>query len=257
MAWWIGLLVFVFGTILGSFLNVVIVRLPQRQSIISPGSRCPACGSPIRFYDNIPLMSYVILRGRCRSCGSHISVRYPTVEALTGLLLVALVARFGLSPDLLSPLVLVLFLIPILFIDLATQTIPDRLSVTGIVVGFLIALIPGGLSVFASLWALAAGGAIMAVVALLGRVVFRQEAMGWGDVKMAAMVGAFLGFKQLLIALFLSFLRGAVVGVVLTARGSKSMESKIPFGPFIALGTLVTIFYGQSLLNWYLGLMVP
>ena len=255
MIWWKGFLAFAMGTILGSFLNVVIVRLPKSRSIVRPGSHCPSCGHPIPFYDNIPLLSYLWLRGRCRFCKASISFLYPTVESLTGLFLLALFVRFGFGLEFFSRLMLVLFLIPITFIDLSDQIIPDCLSLTGAITGFAIALIPGGLPWTASLGAAGAGAATMALVAFLGRALFREEAMGWGDVKLAGMIGSYMGWTQLLVALFLSFLIGALAGLALTGLGRKSMRSRIPFGPFMATGSLIAIFYGRPLLEWYLGLL--
>lgn len=253
----VDIALFVFGTIVGSFLNVCIHRLPARESVIAPRSRCGSCRTPIRSYDNIPVLSYLLLRGRCRACAAPIPVRYPLVELLTGLAAVATHALHGWSLSFPVSFAFVCALIVVSMIDLDHQIIPNVISVPGIAVGFVAAVLLGEPSWHASLGGLLLGGGILWIVSegyfrLTGR-----EGMGGGDVKLLAMIGAFLGWRAVPITLLLASLSGTLVGLgVMLARGSGA-RTPIPFGPFLAAGALCALFFGESLIRWYLGLVAP
>jgi leader peptidase (prepilin peptidase)/N-methyltransferase len=211
---------FVMGLCLGSFLNVVISRLPERLSIVLPPSRCPKCEKPIAWYDNIPLVSWLVLLGRCRSCRAPISARYPTVELLVGLLALAVARQFGLTPLAVCFLIFVVLLVAITYVDLDTWHIPDVLVFPGIAIGLIgsIAFNPG-MRWWEPVLGAAGGFAIFAAIAYLGTWAFKKEAMGQGDWSLMAMIGAFLGWKAWLPVIFLSSLQGAAVGLLLMALG--------------------------------------
>ncbi len=240
---------------MGSFFNVCIYRIPAEESVVSPPSRCPACGRRLSWWQNIPVLSYLLLRGRCHYCRSSISLRYPLVELLTGLLFLGVYLHFGWQWATAAYLVFVSLLIPITFIDLDHQIIPDRFSLTGIVLGlgFSVCCLPiswrqsllGILAGGGSLWLLAAG-----YYRLTGR-----EGMGFGDVKLLAMIGAFLGVKSLLLVILVSSLAGSVIGVALMLVKGENSQYAVPFGPFLALGALVHLFWGEAIISWYLGLL--
>jgi leader peptidase (prepilin peptidase)/N-methyltransferase len=247
----------VFGLLVGSFLNVCIWRIPRGQSIISPSSRCPSCSVPIRALENIPVLSYLVLRGRCRHCKARISFRYPFVEALNGLLYVLVLYRFGMGWHLPFYLAFVSSLIVITFIDLDFQIIPDRITLVWIPVGLLAGslLLPDPfmraeeLGWQSSVIGAASGFGLFFAVAFLSR-----GGMGGGDIKMMAMVGALLGWQAVLLTTFLGSLAGSVIGLFLMAIKGKGRKTKIPFGPFLAGGALISLFLGQEILRWYIGI---
>jgi leader peptidase (prepilin peptidase)/N-methyltransferase len=245
--------IFLFGTIIGSFLNVCICRIPAGQSIVSPASRCPECGAAIRWYQNVPVVSYLLLRGRCASCGTAISLRYPLVETLTGLLFVWVWLRFGWQAA--TPLywVFAAALVVITFIDLDHQIIPDVISLPGIIVGFLTALAIPWLSWSDSLLGILLGGGSLFLVAEVYHRLTGQEGMGGGDIKLLAMIGAFLGWKAILPVIFLGSLAGSLVGVPLMIAKRSDGKLAIPFGPFLTLGAIICLLWGRFLLVWYLG----
>jgi leader peptidase (prepilin peptidase) / N-methyltransferase len=254
---------FVFGAVVGSFLNVCICRMPHDESIVSPPSHCPNCNYQIRWYDNIPILSYLFLRGRCRGCGDRISPQYPLVELLNGLLALALFFRFGrgLPQDLFGHagfLFLLLFLfcsamVVVTFIDLEHQIIPDTITLPGIVIGFLASFFTpiGWLS---SLIGIIAGGGSLLLVAWLYEAITKKEGMGGGDVKLLAMMGAFFGWKAILFIIFASSLLGSIIGVALMVAQKKDSKLAIPFGPFLASAAILYIFFGPRLIHWYLNL---
>ncbi len=245
--------VFIFGTVIGSFLNVCICRIPAGQSVISPASRCPQCGTAIRWYQNVPVFSYLLLRGRCARCGVSISLRYPLVEALTGLLFVWVYLRFEWQWATPVYWVFVAALVVITFIDLDHQIIPDVISLPGIVVGFLtIGLIPWVSWVDSLLGILLGGGSLWLVAEIYFRLT-GKEGMGGGDIKLLAMIGAFLGWKAILPIIFLGSLAGSMVGIPLMLIRRKDGKLAIPFGPFLAMGAVVYLLWGRQLLDWYLG----
>lgn len=249
------LLVFVFGSLIGSFLNVCIYRMPRGLSIVSPPSHCPSCGAPVRPWDNIPIFSYVVLGGRCRKCGEKISARYPLVEALNGFLYAALLWRYGIGLSFPLYACFVSSLVVITFIDLDFQIIPDRITLPGIPLGIIAGsfLLPDPfmraeqLGLVPSLIGFAAGGGFFYLVAVLSR-----GGMGGGDIKLMAMVGGLMGWKSVLLTTFAGSLTGSLLGIFLMIFRGKGRKSKIPFGPFLALGALVTLFFGQEILIWYL-----
>lgn len=245
---------FLLGTIVGSFLNVCISRIPSGESIISPPSRCPKCGAGIRWYQNIPILSYLVLGGKCASCRVRISLRYPLVEFLTGVLFVLVLYSFGIS--LATPVywLFVATLIVISFIDLDHQIIPDVISLPGIVVGFLAALVVPWLSWGDSLFGILLGGGSLYLVAEVYHRLTGQEGMGGGDIKLLAMMGAFMGWKAVLPIIFLGSLAGSLVGIPLMMAKRSDGKLAIPFGPFLALGGMIYLLWGQQLWLWYLGL---
>lgn len=268
-------IVLLFGLVVGSFLNVCIARLPQEESIVSPRSRCPRCRSAIAWYDNIPLVSYAVLRGKCRSCGLPISLRYPLVELLNGLLFLWVEREFGLSFEALLAMALCSSFVVITFIDLDHLIIPDVITLPGIVIGvaaapfFMTALmepLPFGLSTVLpdgpyirglvnSLLGLLAGGAPLFLIGWVWEKLRKVEAMGGGDVKLMAMVGSFLGWKSALLSIMLGALSGSVVGGVLITLKRHKPENVIPFGPFLTAGSTLSLFYGGDILSWYFGLL--
>jgi leader peptidase (prepilin peptidase)/N-methyltransferase len=242
------------GLVFGSFLNVVIARLPRGESIVSPRSRCARCRKPIRPWDNVPVLSWMILKGRCRDCGKRISWRYPLVEATSGALLWLVALRVE-HPALLVPhAAFVLALLAIAWIDLDTQTIPDVLTIPGVGLGLAASLFgPPGIG--ASLLGAAVGGTSLWLVGYAYERSTGVPGMGGGDVKLAAMMGAFLGTAGVFASIFLASLAGSVFGVVLIVRGRGSRRTAIPFGTFLAPAAIVLLLYGDSLARWYRSLV--
>ena len=241
-----------FGLIIGSFLNVCIYRIPAGLSVVSPPSRCPNCGSFIRWYQNIPILSYLVLGGKCGSCRVGISWRYPIVEALTGALFVLVFFSFQFSAATVVYWVFVAALIVITFIDLDHQIIPDVISLPGIVVGFLCSFAIPWLSWSDSLLGILLGGGSLWLVAFLYELLTKKEGMGGGDIKLLAMLGAFLGWKAILPIIFISSLIGSLVGIPLMLVKKADSKLAIPFGPFLALGAVIYLFWGPKLIAWYL-----
>jgi len=246
---------FVFGTIIGSFLNVCIHRLPQGKSIVVPPSHCPRCKTPIRFYDNIPLASFIILQGKCRGCKAPISFRYPLVEFLMGLFSLILLLRFGISTLYLIYLSFFASLTLVSFIDLPHKIIPDLISLPGIVIGLVISLLHPQMSLKDSLIGVLLGGGSLYVVASVYHLVTKREGMGGGDVKLLAMIGAFIGWKGVLFTILCSSLIGTMVGVTLMLVSSADSKYAVPFGPFLSLGAIIYVLWGEALITWYLGFL--
>ena len=246
-------LIFILGLIVGSFSNVCIYRIPKNESIIYPASHCPKCRSNISPKDNIPLLSYILLKGRCRNCKSKISIQYPIVELLTGLIYLIIYLIYGLSIQTLIYIILSSALIIIAFIDLNEEIVPDVISLPGIVIGFIISFFVPYISFVNSALGVLVGGGIILIIGLVGSVIFKKEAMGGGDVKLAAMIGAFLGWRYIIILLFLGFFLGALAGIFLIASKIKSREDAVPFGPFIVLGSFITLLWGEKIISWYIG----
>lgn len=246
-------LIFILGLIVGSFSNVCIYRIPRNESIIYPASHCPKCRSNISPKDNIPLLSYVLLKGRCRNCKSKISIQYPIVELITGLIYLLIYLIYGFSIQTLIYIVLASALIIVAFIDLNEQIVPDVISLPGIVIGLIISFFVPYISFINSGLGVVAGGGIILIIGLVGSVIFKKEAMGGGDVKLAAMIGAFLGWRYIVISLFLGFFLGALAGIFLIISKIKSREDVVPFGPFIVLGSFITLLWGGKILRWYIG----
>jgi len=246
-------LIFILGLIVGSFSNVCIYRIPKSESIIFPASHCPKCRSKIKPVDNIPLLSFILLKGKCRNCKSKISLQYPIVELITGLIYLIIYLTYGLSVQTLIYIILSSALIIIAFIDLNEQIVPDIISLPGIVIGFIISFFVSYISFINSALGVVVGGGIILIIGLAGSVIFKKEAMGGGDVKLAAMIGAFLGWRYIIISLFLGFFLGALAGIVLILSKIKSREDVVPFGPFIVLGSFITLLWGDKILSWYIG----
>jgi leader peptidase (prepilin peptidase)/N-methyltransferase len=256
--------VFIVGLLVGSFLNVCIYRVPRRKSIVSPPSACPNCGSKIKPWHNIPVLSYILLGGRCAYCGAGISVRYPLIELLNALLYVATLYRFGVRPS--DPYIGILpmeqsFLIMALisafivvtFIDLEHQIIPDGITLPGIVLGLILGplvlrnpAIPWHTGFVNSLLGMVVGGGAFYIIAVLSR-----GGMGGGDIKLIAMIGAFLGWEAVLLTIFVGSLFGAVVGIWLMVFKGMKRKTPIPFGPFLVAGAMAAIFCGPAFLSWY------
>ncbi len=241
---------FLFGAVIGSFLNVCIYRLPRSQSLVAPGSHCPSCQLPIRWHDNIPLLSFLRLRGRCRACGASISRRYPLVELLNAAGYAWIAQRFGLGAEGAIYLALYSALLVVTFVDLEHQIVPDRITLPGIALGLLLGstLLPVG-------WQASLAGALLGGGLFYLIVVASRGGMGGGDVKLIAMIGAFLGWKGVLLTIFLAALVGSLVGIFLMVFMGKGRKDPIPFGPFLALGALLTLFWGGELMNLYFALV--
>ena len=241
----------VLGTIIGSFINVVIYRVPRGGSVVYPPSACGACAAQLSWQDLIPVLSYIILRGRCRSCSSSISWRYPLVELSSGLGLLALYYKFGLGFEGLAAAVLFFLLLAVIFIDLDFLIIPNRIVLIGLLLGIPLTLAQS-LPVFISgLLGLMVGGGLLLLTAVVSR-----GGMGGGDIKLAAVIGLYVGWPQILLVLFLSFLLGSIVGLILVARGRKKMKEAVPFGPFLAVASYLVLLWGPAIIAWYKGTMV-
>lgn len=252
---WLYGISFVLGLIVGSFANVMIYRLPREESIVLPSSRCPRCGTPIKPWDNIPLVSYLILLGKCRACGEPISLKYPTVEAINGLLYVMTVYRFGLTQATFFYFAFVTALVVITFIDLEQQIIPDEITLPGLALGVLAGwlILPDPfmrtalMGIKNVLIGSATGFGLYYLIAAASR-----GGMGGGDIKMMAMVGAILGWKGVLLTTFVGSLAGSVAGLYIIVFKGGGRKSKVPFGPFLTMGALISLYYGQELASWYL-----
>ncbi len=240
-------LVVLFGLVIGSFLNVVIVRLPAGRSLWQPGSRCPGCDAPIAWYDNIPLVSFALLRARCRACGIAIPWRYPLVEAGTAVLLALAYRMLGPSADFAVAVILLPCLVALTAIDLGHQLLPDVVTLPGVVTGVLANLATGRLSWLDSLLGIAVGGGLFFMI-----IVASGGGMGGGDMKLGAMLGAFLGWKVTLLSIFVAVILGGAVAIVLLATGIRRRKDPVPFGPFLAAGGAVGLIWGERMVSWYL-----
>jgi leader peptidase (prepilin peptidase)/N-methyltransferase len=237
-----------FGLVVGSFLNVCIVRLPAEQSVISPRSRCPNCGSAVAWRDNIPLVSWLVLAGKCRSCRSPISIMYPAVELTVALLWIFAVLHYGATLEALKAALFGTLLLGIALTDARAYIIPNEFSWGGLIIGLILSAAGGLTAVLGALLGAAVGFAILWLVGVIGKWIFKEEAMGGGDVKMMAMVGAFLGWQGVLLTIFLGALAGTVIFLPLALLGRKKL---VPFGVFLALGAAITYLVGPSLILWY------
>jgi leader peptidase (prepilin peptidase)/N-methyltransferase len=250
-AGFIEVVLLLFGLCVGSFLNVCIHRLPLKQSVVRPGSRCPSCGYELRWYDNVPVLSYVMLRARCRSCSRPISLQYPLIEVVTAIVFLAHWYAFGPTPLLAARLVLGCALIVLFMIDLEHQILPDVITLPGIVIGLVLSVFlpPGPI---ASLIGVLLGGGVLWAIAEAWFRLRKVEAMGFGDVKMLAMVGAWLGWKMVLLTFVLSSMMGGLVGAVLLASRRADMATRVPFGTMLAVAAMIASLYGGPILAWYL-----
>jgi len=247
------IILFIFGACIGSFLNVCIFRIPEKKSIVFPGSFCPVCNNSIPFYCNIPILSFLFLQGKCKECKTRISLRYPLIEILTGIVPVFLFFKFGPTPSFLFWFSFICTLIVISFIDFDHQIIPDIISIPGIFIfassGFFIP----GMSFTNVLMGILAGGGILYSIAFLYYKLRNTQGMGGGDIKLLAMIGAAIGFKGVIFTIFTGSLAGTVAGVfaMIFTKGNNS-QLKIPFGPYLSLGAILYIFFGMDLIKWYL-----
>jgi leader peptidase (prepilin peptidase)/N-methyltransferase len=244
----------VFGAVVGSFLNVCIYRLPLKKSIVWPSSACPHCARELSWYENLPVVSYLVLRGRCRTCAAPISFRYPLIEVITAVMFALAWWQYGPGPLLAARLVFGCALIVLFAIDLEHHLLPNVITLPLIVVGFVFSLVtePGWKS---SLIGILVGGGVLYTIAEVYYRVRHEEGLGMGDVKMLAMVGAFLGWQLTLVTLMLASLSGTAIGLGLIVTGRGGMKYALPFGTFIALGAAVAASVGPALLDWYLGLL--
>lgn len=243
---------FLAGLSIGSFLNVVIYRLPRSKSIVKPRSACPSCGHTIPFYLNIPIFSYLILLGRCRYCTAKISPRYLIIELISGIAVVGYLAYYGVNWQGLAAVLLTLTLIPVFFIDFEHKIIPDSISIPGIFLGFGLSFLtpePGWLG---SIIGILVGGGGLLAIGLLGDKVFKKESLGGGDVKLAAMLGAFLGWEKVLFVFIASAVLGLIGAVILISVSKNVRENhQIPFGPFLATAAVIALIFGDRLIGLY------
>ena len=245
----LNLFAFIFGAVVGSFLNVCIFRLPAHESIIKPLSRCPHCHHPIRFFDNIPLISFIILKGKCRDCGAKISWRYPLVELITAVLALLLFSKFYLFWNFLIFFIFTAVLIVIAFIDLDHQIIPDILTLPGIPVFFLLAVFVVKVPWLEALIGLAVGGGVLFAIAFFYELISKREGMGGGDIKLLAMIGGFLGWKLLIFILLFSSFFGALVGITAMIIKKQDMKYAVPFGPFLSAAAVAYLFWGDCFMR--------
>jgi leader peptidase (prepilin peptidase)/N-methyltransferase len=249
------LIVGVFGALIGSFLNVCIYRLPRHESVAWPGSHCPKCSHPLAWYDNIPLVSYLILARRCRYCAVDISFRYPLVEMLNALGYMGLLWFFGPSWATVAYGVLYSALLIVAGTDLSHKIIPNAVTFPGIVVGLISAATILPLGLLDGLLGVLVGGGILWFLAWASPYLFGKEGMGGGDIKLLAMIGAFMGWKSALMTIMVGSFLGSIVGITLITAQVIKREDYIPFGPFLVCGALVALFFGPSILGWYQGLL--
>ncbi|NER81313.1 MAG: prepilin peptidase [Leptolyngbya sp. SIO1D8] len=263
-----SLIIFVFGASVGSFLNVVIYRVPAGISVLHPPSRCPQCHHRLRPYDNVPVLGWLWLQGRCRYCRAPISIRYPMIEAITGGLFLAAFWQFGVTASTVSAWLLLSWLLALAFIDLDTLTLPNQLTQSGLLLGLIVAtiLIPTD-----ETWTFAAGaqglmaaviGAVFGLwlfelIGFIGSLLMGQTVMGGGDGKLAALLGAWLGWQGMLLSSFLACVLGAFIGGAAIALGILNRRTPIPFGPYLALGAAIALFWGDRVIHWYLQLFFP
>ncbi|HKO57442.1 MAG TPA: prepilin peptidase [Thermoanaerobaculia bacterium] len=261
----LGFYAFAMGAIVGSFLNVVIHRWPREESIVFPGSHCPHCNAPIRWFDNIPVLSWLVLRGRCRRCRQGIAVRYPLVELANALFWLGIYLRVGISIDFLPLAAIVSMTIVLIWIDLDVQLLPDVVNYPGIAIGLGVGALGMGnrypdlmlsRSLIDSAIGIAAGAGVLLAVALAYKLVRKTEGMGLGDVKMLAMIGAVSGIRAILPVMLIASTTGAIAGVLLAVTQKRDYRFALPFGVFLGLAFLAVIFFASPLLDWYFGLLV-
>ena len=245
-----GIFSVILGAIVGSFLNVCIYRIPSGRSIVFPASHCPTCEHPIKVYDNIPIISYLILRGKCRNCNGRISPVYPAIELLTAVMSVLLFQRYGLSLGYLFSFLFTCALIVITFIDLKHQIIPDVITLPGIPLFALAAIFFMNVTFMDSLIGILAGGGFLFLVAFGYQLLTKRDGMGGGDIKLLAMLGGFLGWQSLWFIVMAASLIGAVAGISIMISKGKDTKYAVPFGPFLSIGAIAYIFWGEAFMRW-------
>jgi len=242
---------FIFGMCIGSFLNVCIYRLPAFKSIVSPPSSCPTCGKAIKFYDNIPVLSYLILKGRCRYSKSHISLRYACVEMITGMLALCSYLKYGFSFQALIIFAFISALIVITYIDIDHKIIPNRITLPGIPVFLFASMIFPEMHLTDSLLGILAGGGSLFLIAWVYQLITKKTGMGGGDIKLLAMIGAMIGWKGVLFTIYAASATGTAVGILLMLVKGKNMKFAVPFGPFLSIGAITYIFLGELIIERY------
>jgi len=251
----IEIFIFLIGLCIGSFLNVCIYRLPESKSIVHPRSMCPNCDTRIPFYDNIPLFSYLWLKGQCRRCKVKISMRYPMVELLGGLVALGTYLRFGLTIETLIYYVFIAALLVVTFIDLDHRIIPDVITLPGIPICFAASFALPVITYQDALLGILVGGGSLFLVAWVYTILTKKEGMGGGDIKLLAMMGAIVGWKGVLFTIFVASLVGTLAGFAVMLQSRKGMKLAVPFGPFLSIGSITYIFFGTELVTWYLNLL--
>lgn len=248
---------FVLGAIFGSFGNVIIYRLPKDESVVTPRSSCQNCKAPVKWYDNIPILSWFILGGRCRSCKVEFSFRYPLVEFLMGALFAGAFYYFGFSWTLLEAQIFIFGLVICTFIDFDHMILPDEFTLSGIVIGLMGAALSPEREFMDAFWGVLFGGGFLWGMAYIYYVLTNNEGMGGGDIKLLAWVGAVLGWKAIPFVILTSAIIGSVVGLTMASRSKTGLKTVIPFGPYLALGALLYLFGGATIAQWYLDLFLP
>jgi leader peptidase (prepilin peptidase) / N-methyltransferase len=251
--------IFIAGLLFGSFFNVVIYRVPGKISVVKPDSMCPACGKPLKWYDMFPVVSYLLLGRKCRYCKTRISPRYALVELLTAAITLLLYIRYGMSFEFIFYLSLVYVLLPCFFIDLEHMIIPNGLIITGLAIftsAFIYRLISAKSILLDNIYGGLAGGGIMLLIYIIGYMIYKKEALGFGDVKLFFMSGLFLGLKLTVIAFLFSIFSGALAGIIFMIATKKDSKTEIPFGPFLAFSSVLALFAGELVYDWYAGLFL-
>ncbi|MFO8111824.1 MAG: prepilin peptidase [Desulfosalsimonadaceae bacterium] len=243
---------FLFGLFIGSFLNVCIYRIPANKSIVMPPSNCPGCHTPIRFYDNIPVLSYIWLFGKCRSCRAPISIRYPMVELLTGAFAGLCVLKFGFTPAAAIYFAFIASLLVVTFIDIDHRIIPDVITLPGIPLFFGATFLLPDIGPVQSIAGILIGGGSLLLVAWTYYLLTGKEGMGGGDIKLLAMIGAVVGWQGVILTIFTASITGTIVGGALMLASGKNLKLAIPFGPFLAAGAVISVLYGPELIRWYI-----
>lgn len=250
------IIIFTFGLCIGSFMNVCIYRLPAKKSIVFPGSACPDCGTSIRAYDNIPVLSYIWLKGRCRHCSTRIPLRYVTVEIMGGAFAVLAYHKFGFTWEAIIYYGFVAALLIITFIDIDFQIIPDIISLPGIPLGFAASFAIPGVTYKASLVGILVGGGTLYLIAWGYQLITKKEGMGGGDIKLLGMIGAFIGWQGVLFTIFVAAAVGTISGLLVMLHQKKGLKLAIPFGPFLSIGAIAYVFMGSALITWYFNLLM-
>jgi len=248
----LGIYTFLFGLAIGSFLNVCIYRLPKDESIVHPPSRCTLCGWQLRWYENIPVLSYILLRGKCSNCRMPVSFQYPIVELTTGLIFLLNYYVYGIGLIFFTNIIFTAIVLALAITDARSYLLPDVLTIGGLVFGVGLSLFSGGMTPQESIFGSIVGGGILFVVAWLGEIVFKKEAMGGGDIKMMAMIGTFVGWQGALLTIFL----GSLFGTLIFAPISLKTKKLVPFGVFLAIGGTVALYFGRALIQKYIELLV-